>query len=319
MKVPISIVHNKPEFSALTFIDWNLGTLCNYACSYCPEALHDGALKWPDASLALRFCEQVLSQYQSLGRRTFFRITGGEPTLYKHLIGLLRRIRELGGNVGINSNGSREIAWWDQAIEYLDLVNLTFHIEFAKMYHFVSVANRLLEHGVRTHVNVTMLPDRFDECAERASALLSQCDGISITLKPLRVNFGELYPYSDEQMKTLHIHQPAHAQGNAFRGDMRCIYDDGTSQLARPTQLILLGQNRWRSWSCNAGIESLAVRPDGEVYRATCREGGSLGNLNDGAFSIPKSPVRCAQDTCNSICNIRISKWQGEGPAPSAP
>lgn len=45
MKAPIAIVHDNPEHSALTYIDWNLSTLCNYACSYCPERLHSGLLK----------------------------------------------------------------------------------------------------------------------------------------------------------------------------------------------------------------------------------------------------------------------------------
>ena len=40
MKKPIAIVNNNPELSDLTYVDWNLGTLCNYACSYCPEPLH---------------------------------------------------------------------------------------------------------------------------------------------------------------------------------------------------------------------------------------------------------------------------------------
>lgn len=83
----------------------------------------------------------------------------------------MRRIKELGGNAGLNSNGSRVVAWWDEATPYLDLLILTYHIEFTRMVHFVAVANRLLDREVTTHVNLTMLPDRFDESAE----LLLRC------------------------------------------------------------------------------------------------------------------------------------------------
>jgi len=317
MQPPIAIVHNHPERSALTYIDWSLGTLCNYACSYCPEQKHDGALKWPDVDLALRFSEQVVNHYQNLNRRTIFKFTGGEPTLYRDLIDLLHRIKELGAGAGVNSNGSRAVAWWDQATECLDFVILTYHIEFADLDHFVSVANRLLARKVTVHVNVTMLPDRFNECAERASALRSQCQGISLALKPLLVDFkDQMYPYSDEQKKAM---QPAPARENAARGGIRCIYGDGTSRVAEAREFILLDQNHWSSWGCNAGVESLAIRADGEIYRAVCKQGGSLGNLRDRWFSFPVAPIRCAKDTCACLADIKISKWRGEGSAPSLP
>ncbi len=320
MKTPIAIVHDDPEHSALTYINWDLSTVCNYACSYCPERVHDGLQKGPDIDLALRFCERVANHYHGLGRRTFFKFTGGEPTLYRNLTVLLCRIKQLGGGAGLNSNASRPVAWWHSVIDYLDHVILTYHIEYTRIDHFVSVANLLLEREVSTHVNVTMLPDRFDECAERASTLLSRCQGISIALKPLLVDFGEqMYPYSDEQKKAMQKPAPAPAKANPFRGAMRRIYDDGTSELVQPRELIILEQNRWRSWRCNAGIEFLAIRADGQVYRAVCGQGGSLGNLNDGRVSFPKSPVRCAKDACSCVADIRISRWRGEGSAPSAP
>jgi len=315
MKTPIAIVNNNPQSSALTYINWNLGTLCNYACSYCPKGLHDGALKWPDANLALRFCEQAVSHYKSLNRRTVFKFTGGEPTLYRDLIGLLRRIKELGASAGVNSNASRALAWWDQAIEYLDYVILTYHIELADTDHFVSVANRLLERKVAVHVNVAMLPERFDECAERASGLLSRCKGIGIALKPLLVDFkDQMFDYSDEQKRAMRA--PA-ATKNGSRGGIRCIYGDGTSRVVPAREFILLGENHWRSWGCSAGVESLAIAADGQIYRAVCKQGGTLGNLRDRSFSFPVAPIRCAKDTCHCLADIKISKWFGEGSAPS--
>jgi hypothetical protein len=80
--------------------------------SYCPERLHDGAWKWPDIDVAIHFCERLVAHYGALGRRTTFKLTCGEPTLYKHLIELLSRVRNLGGRTGVNSTGSRELDWW---------------------------------------------------------------------------------------------------------------------------------------------------------------------------------------------------------------
>jgi MoaA/NifB/PqqE/SkfB family radical SAM enzyme len=319
MKTPIAVFRTDPEFLSSTHIDWNLGTLCNYECSYCPKHLHDGALKWPDPELAVRFCERALGHYRSLGRRTYFKFTGGEPTLFKHLIMLLRRVKELGGRTGVNSNGSRDLAWWDRAIEHLDFAILTHHIEHTDPVHFTAVAKRLLESGMPVHVNVTMLPERFDECAERASALRTACRGISIALKPLLVDFRErMYPYTDGQKQAMQAAGRAGPEDDDPHGAMRCIHADGTSRVAETQDFILRDENHWRSWNCNAGIESLAIRADGEVYRAVCGQQGSLGNLRDPSLSFPTAPIRCAKDSCACLADIKISKWYGEGASPMA-
>ncbi len=319
MTIPIAIFRNIAERSASTQIDWNLGTLCNYACSYCPERLHDGAYKWPDVEVALRFCERVIAHYGSLGKRTVFKFTGGEPTLYKHLIDLLCRIKALGGRTGVNSNGSRELSWWDRAIEHLDFVVLTHHVEFTATNHFVAVANRLVERGVAVHVNVTMLPERFEECVRHVSALRSQCNGISIALKPLLVNFkDQLYPYSAEQRLMMLAPEGVPADEDVPSQGMCCIYADGTSRVFEPQDFILRDENHWRSWNCNAGIESLAVRADGEVFRAVCQQQGTLGNLRDHSLSLPAASIRCTKDSCACLADIKISKWRGENPALAA-
>jgi hypothetical protein len=313
MKASIAILHNNLAHSALTYINWDLSTFCNYSCSYCPERLHDGLHQGPAVNPALRFCERVIRHYRDLGRGTFFKFTGGEPTLYKHLPALLCRIKELGSSVGLNSNASRAVAWWDQVVEYLDYVIFTYHLEFTDGEHFISVVNRMLEREITTHLNLTMLPNRFDECQRLAETLISRCKGASVALKPLTINFGEkLYPYSNRQKEVMHQPTPPPAKANSFRGAMRRVYQDGTSQAVQPTQLILLEENRWSSWNCNAGIESLSIRADGEIYRAVCKQGGSLGNLADEDFSFPESPVKCAKNACSCIADIRISKWLGD-------
>jgi hypothetical protein len=215
----------------------------------------------------------------------------------------------------LNTNGSRELAWWDSAIPLLDASVLTYHIEFAGLEHFAAVLKRLTEASITTHVNVTMLPERFDECMAKASELAARCSGMSIALKALRVSFGsELYPYTEEQKSTMARFGADGAKKKLVRGQMRCSYDDGTAELLSPQELLLRGVNRWAAWTCNAGIESLAVRSDGQVYRAVCQQGGAIGNLSDRSIAFPASPVRCAKDYCNCLSDIRISKWRESNP-----
>jgi MoaA/NifB/PqqE/SkfB family radical SAM enzyme len=67
-------------------------------------------------------------------------------------------------------------------------------------------------------------------------------------------------------------------------------------------------QNQFKEWSCNAGIESLMINWDGEVHRATCRVGGSLGNIYQKTFIVPAEPVTCTRDWCTCAADIPLTK-----------
>jgi len=67
-------------------------------------------------------------------------------------------------------------------------------------------------------------------------------------------------------------------------------------------------QNKFKGWTCNAGIESLMINWDGDVHRATCRVGGSLGNIYEDTFVAPSEPVRCDRNFCTCAADIPITK-----------
>jgi MoaA/NifB/PqqE/SkfB family radical SAM enzyme len=72
--------------------------------------------------------------------------------------------------------------------------------------------------------------------------------------------------------------------------------------------IIKLHMNQFKNWRCNAGIESLMINWDGEVYRATCRVDGSLGNIYNDSFIIPKTPVICTRNWCTCEADIPLTK-----------
>jgi len=47
---------------------------------------------------------------------------------------------------------------------------------------------------------------------------------------------------------------------------------------------------------------------DGEVYRATCRVGGSLGNIYEGNFENPSDSITCTRNWCTCAADIPITK-----------
>ncbi len=70
--------------------------------------------------------------------------------------------------------------------------------------------------------------------------------------------------------------------------------------------------NQFKGWTCNAGLESLMINWDGEVHRATCRVGGSLGNIYQGTFTEQLQPISCTRDWCTCAADIPLTKIKND-------
>jgi MoaA/NifB/PqqE/SkfB family radical SAM enzyme len=79
--------------------------------------------------------------------------------------------------------------------------------------------------------------------------------------------------------------------------------------LYHANDMIKNHQNKFNGWTCNAGIESLMINWDGDVHRATCRVGGSLGNIYQGDFVVPSEPVTCDRNFCTCAADIPLTKY----------
>jgi len=283
-RLPVRIEHENARLAEITLVDWTLGNSCNYACSYCPASLHDGTVPWPDVGRVILFCDRLIAHYSVLGRSLVFQFSGGEPTVYPGFLSLIEHLRARECGVGVISNGSRTLRWWGEARGCLDQAVLTHHVEFVKLEHFIEVA-RFLGKAIRTHVNVTMVPERFDECLENARRIAQECEEITLTLKPLLVDFGAVpVGYSELQREVIAKTRIAVRRGRPIaetRGTMRVMFEGGDEELCKAAELIVSGRNRFKGWACNAGVELLAIDSAGGIYRGLCRQGGKIGNVED--------------------------------------
>ena len=82
------------------------------------------------------------------------------------------------------------------------------------------------------------------------------------------------------------------------------------TQYIHANDIIKLHKNQWKGWTCNAGLESLMINWDGEVHRATCRVGGSLGNIYNDTFMQPVEPVVCDRNFCTCAADIPLTKFK---------
>lgn len=308
MKKYIKLVHANPKHSDWFVVNWCLGNTCNYACSYCPSGLHDSSKAWPSLETIKNFIVKVKNHY--LDKNIYFEFTGGEVTMYKHFIDVCKFCSELGIKVGLISNGSRTIRYWEENKQYFDHVCLSYHPEFANDEHFLDVV-KLLHKDVRTHVNIMMSPEKFEHCAEVAHKVKDLGD-LSMALQPLIHDFGDtLYDYTPEQKEvfdkqheliTRHIKWTK--SFDYYRGAMKMVDEDGESQISSAHRFINNSTNDWSGWKCYAGVEQLIVDMDGYYYRGWCKVGNRLGKISSDQLIFPSEPVICDKKMCH--CNFDI-------------
>lgn len=311
------IRHSEAWRSKCLFIDWFLGNVCNYSCSYCPPCLHDGSRAWTESATISRFAARIIELCTGEGRIAYFQLFGGEVTLMPGLAEILTGITRLGGRVGFISNGSRPLSWWRRIQGRLAFVILTYHPEKGRLEHLRHVAE-LLSQTARTHVNIAAPPEHFDHCLAAAERLEASCRNISITLKPMLIDFGnQLYPYSEAQLevfRTRRFRPTATKPLVSVRGEMILVREDGSEEQMPATEFLTRGLNAWRGWSCHVGQELLSINDRGQVFRGLCREGGQIGHVSDpDHFTLPVSPVVCTRDSCVCQTDIMVSRRRSQG------
>jgi organic radical activating enzyme len=289
-------------------INWCLLNSCNYKCSYCPDYLHSGSGAKPDYNQITEFCTDIIEHYK--GKNVYFEFTGGEVTYwadFPDLVTFLKHHEDV--YVGVISNGSRSLEWWNDVKEELDHACLSFQPAFSQRAHYVDLA-KLINGHMRTHVNLMMHPIYFDLCISVVEELVKDVPNISIALQPLLVDFkDELYKYTEKQLEIMDKQHELYGSKvkwdvswPIFRGAMKVIGKE--KQLTSSAhRFISEGTNRWKGWKCYAGVEQIVVGIDGRVSRGWCLQGGILGTIEE-YFELPGEPIICDRDYCH--CNFDI-------------
>ena len=84
-------------------VSWTLSNKCNYKCSYCSDILHNGSTGHPDWAVVSQF----INNFKIPEKEICFRISGGEPTYWKHFIELAKLIKSHGYTFSFLTNGNK--------------------------------------------------------------------------------------------------------------------------------------------------------------------------------------------------------------------
>jgi MoaA/NifB/PqqE/SkfB family radical SAM enzyme len=281
-------------------VEWNIGKRCNMDCTYCPSFIHDNFSPHTDINVLKSTVDSLIS----IGKPLRISLTGGEPTIHPRIEELLEHMYlSRVSRVNITTNGTRAVDWYkDQPVsQYV----FSLHFEFAgwdkivdKIVKLKSVwDNEMLVHVMAHH-------DYMDRV--KHSVKVFEDNEIPYVIRRVRWNddINERDSFNDSkyipQDLEWILHKDATVKPNV-------VVDN--DKLYHANDIIKLHLNKYKGWQCSIGLESLMVNWDGEVHRATCRVGGSLGNIYKNTFIQPINNITCSREYCTCAADIPITKY----------
>ena len=316
----IRVEHSAKKYKDWVRIEWNMGRRCNFDCSYCGADLHDNTSKhFPFEKF--EYTIQTLREFYK-DKQIRMSLTGGEPFVHPRIIDILKLFPKYGvEEVSTITNGSLPLKKYQQALEYINTLIFSWHFEFLRVNHMKNVLTNLDRKQVKVHL--MYLPGKLEEIKGVVEWLKENNVKFNVRrIRPMTNDAGEFNPpyasgmnfegiqyagaegyYSDEELDYMNSFNKA---GTA---DLNCeLFTKDESWLDNVNTLTKNKWNTFKRWKCMAGIETLMIDNDGSVYRATCKQGGVLGNIETG-FKLEDDPVICAKQWCNCAADLNTTKW----------
>ncbi len=310
-------------------VEWKLHNVCNYDCSFCGDENKIGDQRWHDISVYKNVVKKLMTQAEKENKFIWFQLTGGEPTLYPHLVELLSYIKENGHRVAIISNGSRTIRYWQEFAEkkLLDILFLTHHTEQdIDESHSIKIANLFHDTPTDVRIQVTAPVHLLDEALRRHNQILDQTGAIS-SLKAIfyytNGSFSprELAQYSEEQTQILlnNISKLGKLRSTKtmsqlpitshYGTKMSIEFDDGSFKDYSVYELVEKKMNNYNGWDCSIGIDLITIQHE-LIYRGVCRVGGIIGNINDEDFGFVNEGVICTAKWCTCLMDLQEPRFK---------
>lgn len=280
------------------FVFWLLGNQCTYACSYCPSLFHDGSMKYQPLEIVQKTLREL--------PKAHVMFSGGEATFHPHFEQIvLEKPNHI--MLSVLSNASRPIAFWERIVSKLHMVILTYHAEFAKLDRFLETAKLVYsENKNKGRVNLTMIPERWEECV-RVYYTLKE-NNIPVSPKPLVENFGF---NASNTIKSYTVNQLAWISKENNESSYKNIgfYDKKGNLLHKtdPAEMISAKQTNFNGWTCYTNTKVLYIDFNGNVADTACQQRKIIGSIYT-KYYISEEPMLCKQNFCWCHADIAPKK-----------
>ena len=268
----MKLTYKDPAKNNWFLVSWTLSNKCNYRCEYCPDILHNGSTGQPQWSTVKRFVQN----FNLKDKKICYRLSGGEPTYWKHFIDLAELVKEEGHKFTFVSNGSQSPEYFKKIAPYTDGMMLSYHKAYANPEHFIKIIN---ESKIETVINMMLLPSDFEEIFALAEKIYSSTARASIVPKVIVDKTSsenitnEVMTYTEAQ-KQLIKDWPFSRKVNdeeLHRGAMML-----NDEVVNANDLILQDKNKFSGWNCWAGLHGVNIDMWGNMYRADCQFCGAI-------------------------------------------
>jgi hypothetical protein len=277
-------------------IEWNLGKRCNYDCSYCPSIIHDNS----SPHTSIETLKATVDKIASLSKPVRLSFTGGEPCVHPKFRELINYCKEMGvAWISVTTNGTLPYEFY--ASLPIDQYVISLHLE----YDWDRVLDTIIKVASQTNkklvVQVMALHTKMADVKLAVGILKNEF--IPFAVRRIRWTEGDHDLFNDMKYE---LDDLKWIKDQTATAGENTLVDD--KDLYHANDVIKLHLNQYKGWMCNAGIESLMINWDGDVHRATCRVGGSLGNIYLGSFTVPVSPIICDRNFCTCAADIPLTK-----------
>jgi len=277
-------------------IEWNLGKRCNLDCTYCPAEIHDNYSPHTD----IKILQRTVDKLSNIPKPLRISFTGGEPCVHPQIANLFEYTRNYASWINVTTNGTRTPDWY--AKQPLDHIVFSLHFETEDWFRCLKNiidTNELVD--IPIQVNVMAHHNHM----KNVKTAVGMLETWKIKYVIRRIRWTEKHDWFDDMRYNSEdldwiLSREATSLPN-------CEVDN--EYYIHANDIIKKHQNQFKGWQCNIGLESLMINWNGEVHRATCRVGGSLGNIYTGSFEIPKNPITCSRDWCTCAADIPITKF----------
>jgi len=296
-----SVENRWPHYRDSVKVEWNLGKRCNLDCTYCPAEIHDNFSSHKDLSTLYKTVD-TLAEIENV-RISF---TGGEPCVHPQFEELVNYARPKINWLSVTTNITRKPEYYQNLnVNYLVL---SLHFEDKQWCERVETIRILAgtlgggKHPKDYHVMIMAHHDYMDEVKLATRILIEH--NIPFSLR--RIRWTERHDWFDDMRYNLDDLEWIKSVQTTAKANTLVDSKD----LVHTNDLLKNKLNMFKGWQCKAGVESLMINWDGEVHRATCRVGGSLGNIYNGTFERPEVAVICSRDWCTCAADVNITKWK---------
>lgn len=308
-------------------IQFTVSNQCNYSCRYCPPKLNSGSTPLISTETYIRFFTDLINDNPEIMNyeKRFVGLTGGEPTVYPGIEDLINFFKENNFNVGLDTNGSAKIDFWERNLSKINMTNLSVHARYANFKHVLEVVKLGIEKKSAIKIAILMDPEYWER-AHEAVNFFKENNVPIMEFKGLifRMHYGEKEKnyydtYTPEQMNwiksnTYHNNinlkeiNPNYQTRNAY-----IIYENGIKEKFLGQKMQAEELNQFKGFKCFAGKDNLSIRWDGTVQGAHCGiktiTFGSLLENPNLKIKLLKDPIVCTLKKCSCVSDMRIRKW----------